>query len=437
MHRIPVALISIAGVATLAACGSESATTSPRDIAPRAHSAVVVPACSFSNVSQAAKSYFASKDTVFTMISDMKTTFNKSGRAAATPKGFDVLTRTEVVRRAGLEIGTGAAGGTFVLDLVGCMDVGTASPAFDPGASLTSGIFAVRGNVAADSAALAYNASPNTAATFASPLWGVEPGPGNDWTRPVADAPYGRYLVYGYPLNGPILTGGFELGSLPTTVGADTTELFRVGVCVQESQGTVVNRLLHGGLILTGDSTTFQGAKFCNGHLASAASKTWYRALASRVLSALAPKSADAQLGITYGVGGLPDGWSPFAPSTITPSTVSLTFTTLPTNAVDSTNTTAVVHAAAPGFANLPGVLVTIAIAGNSGSPAQAVLISGTDCQPNHDCTPLTVATDHNGNANFVIQIGKSGGYTLSATGSLSGLTTPTDTSAVFNVKNK
>jgi hypothetical protein len=435
MRRIPVALVSTAGLAILAACGSDSATTSPRDIAPRVHSAAVVPACSFSDVSQAAKNYFPSKDTVFSMISDMKTTFSKSGRAAATPKGFDILKRTEMVRRLGKEIAAGSVGGTFVLDLVGCMDVGAAPAAFDPGAALTSGVFAVRGDVPADSAAIAYTASANTPATFASPLWGVEPGPGNDWTRPAADAPYVRYLVYGYPLTGGVLAGGFELGSLPTTVGADTTELFRVGVCVQQTQGSVVERLIHGGLILTGISSTTQGASFCQGNVTSSASKTWYRALASRVMSVFAPRAAVAQSdGSTFGIGGLPDGWSPFAPSAIRPDSVSLAFTQLPINAVDSTNTTVVVHASAPGFTNVPGVLVTISIAGNSGSPAQAVLISSPNCT---GCTSTTVATDRNGNANFVIQIGKSGGYTLAATGLLSGLATQSTTSQLFNVKNQ
>lgn len=432
MHRIPVALLSIAGLATLAACGSESATTSPRDIAPRTHSAVVVPACNFTNVSQAAKNYFPNKDTVFSMINDMKTTFNKSGRAAATPKGFDILKRTEVVRGLGKEIAGGSVGGTFVVDLVGCMDVGTASPAFDPGQALSSGIFAVRGDVAADGAALAYNAIANTAATQASPLWGVEPGPGNDWTRPLADAPYGRYLVYGYPFTSDILTGGFELGSLPTTVGADATNLFRVGVCVQPTQGSAVERLIHGGLILTGVSSTDQGTSFCQGNVTSAAGKSWYRSLASRVMSVIAPRAANAQFDDGFGIGGLPDGWSPFTPNTIPATSVTLSFTTLPTNAVDSTNTTVVVHASASGFANVPGVLVTISIAGNSGQPASAVLLPGTGANG----TGFTVATGKNGDATFVIQIGKSGGYTLKAAGNLGGLDTPGAISSIFNVKN-
>lgn len=434
MRRSSVALFTLVGSFVLAACSGDNTTTSPRGMAPRTSSAsaVVIPPCSFSTVSQAAKNYFSNKDTVFSMIGDMKTTFSKSGRAAATPKGFDILKRTEVVRRQGLEIGSGAVGGSFVVDLVGCMDVGVPDTAFNPSAALTSGIFAVRGDIAADSAALAYTASANTPATFASPLWGVEPGPGNNWTRPVADAPYGRYLVYGYPRTGDILTGGFELGSLPTTVGADTTQLFRVAVCVQQAQGSIVNRLIHGGLILTGISTTSQGASFCPSGLGSAANRSWYRALASRVLSVFAPRAAVAQDGFTFGIGGLPDGWSPFTPNTIPAANVALSFTALPTNAVDSTNTTVVVHATAPGFANVPGVLVTIAIAGNSGQPASAVLLPGSG--PNG--TGFTVATNKNGDAIFVIQIGKSGGYTLTAAGQLSGLPTQSVTSTVFNVKN-
>ena len=430
MRRIPVALLSVACLVALAACGSDNATTSPRGITAQSPLADVIPACSFSTMNQAAKQYFPNKDVVFDLISTMKTTFNKSGRAAATPAGFDVLARVEAARAAGVEIGTGAAGGIFVDDVVGCMDVGDVPSTFNAGASLTSGVFAVRGNDPGAAAALANNASPNTAATLASPLWGAEPGPGNDWTRSSTVAPYGRYLVYGYPLSGGVTANGFELGTLPATVGGSTDQLFRVGLCVSQiGSSTTANRLNHLGTLLTGINTTKQGASFCVGNMASAASKVWYRALASRVLSVLAPSVVSAQFddGSVDGIGGLPSGWSPFKFAPIAGSGVALTFGPLPVAAVDSVPFQLVVHASTSTFANVPGVSVALSVANNSGTPASAVLI------PNN---PVAV-TDANGDATFTIAIGKPGGYTITAVGTLSGsIQTPPFTSNLFNVKN-
>ena len=438
MRRIPVALVTCVGLSVLAACGSDR-TTSPRGIAPQSLSADVIPACNFTTMNQDAKNYLPSKDIGFTMIADMKT-FYRAGVDSATRKGFDILARVADIRRLGIAIGNSTAGGTFVDDVVGCMNVGNFDQTkFLAASALSGGVFEVRGDVAAADAALAYNAgpitSPATPATLTNPVWGAEPAPGTDWTRPVGLAPFGRYLVYGYPLAGGVLSNGFELGTLPQAVGASTQLLFRVGLCVPEvKSSTAASRLIHVGAVLTGLSTTKQGTAFCSGHVVSAAANSWYRALASRVLAVFAPKSANAQSdGDTFGIGGLPSGWSPFNPNAITGSSITLSFPGLPTNAVDSTNTTVVVHAASSAFSSVPGVEVTIAIAGNSGLPAQAVLIPGAA----PDGTGFTVPTDKNGNATFVVQFGKSGGYTLVATGSLSGIATQTDTSAVFNVKNK
>src|SRR5438046_196685 len=123
MRRSTVALIPIVGLAILGACSNDRETTAPRYIAPsRTISANLTLACDFTTMNQDGKNYFPNRDPVFALISDMKTLYRTSV-AAATPKGFDILARVAEARRLGQQIGTAALGGTFVLDVVGCMDV--------------------------------------------------------------------------------------------------------------------------------------------------------------------------------------------------------------------------------------------------------------------------------------------------------------------------
>jgi hypothetical protein len=384
-------------------------------------------------MNQDGKAYAPAKDIVFTMISDMKTAY-KTSAALATPKGFDILARVATLRTSGQEIGDATAGGIFVLDVVKCMDVGTVFDKFKPDLALGSGVFEVRGGSSDNTGpTLGLNASPNTVATEVSPRWGAEPQTVGAWSRTAAT--YGRYLVYGYQLGTGVRTDGFELGTLPDGVSNPGVagQLFRVGLCIYPTTSTgQANRLLHQSAIVTdvSDPTNGenQGTNFCSAHLSSATSANWLKALASRVVSFVSPNLAFAD-GFYDGIGGLPDGWSPFDPSAVTAGNIVLTFGPLPTNAVANVDFTIVVHAATSelsGSGAVPGVLVNLSIAGNSGSPADAVLYGDT-----------SVATDVNGDATFTVHVGKSGGYTLSAAGKLSGLDTKSTTSGIFNVKNQ
>ena len=438
MRRSSVALTTLVGSLVVAACSSDNATTSPRGISPRVASAdFTTPsaACSFSTMNQDAKGYAPAKDVIFTMISDMKSLY-KTDLGGATRKGFDILARVATLRRSGGEIGDATAGGTFVLDVVRCMDVGTVFEAkFKPDLALASGVFEVRGGSADDTGpTLALNASPNIQATEVSPRWGAEPQTLLNWSRSAAT--YGRYLVYGYPLGTDVRSDGFELGTLPDGVSNPGVpgELFRVGLCIAPTNSTgQANRLLHQSAVVTDVSNPgngeIQGTNFCVGQPLSATSANWLKALASRVVSFVSPNLAFAE-GFTYdGIGGLPDGWSPFDPSAITAGNVVLKFGPLPANAVANVDFTIIVNAASSelsGSGAVPGVLVNLSIAGNSGDPADAVLYGDT-----------SVATDQYGDATFTVHVGKAGGYTLAAAGKLSGLDTKSATSGVFNVKNQ
>jgi len=433
MRRTTVALIPIVGSLLFAACSDSRDATAPPNLAASRNASPNSPpnSCSFSTVTSDATLYFPAGDAVFTMISDMKSLYQtrNGGAVAATPKGFDILARTADARRSGAEIGGATAGGNFVSALVLCMDLGPIPSKFTPAAALLNGVFEIRGgSTDLTGPALAYNASPNTAATLASPLWGAEPKTGS-WTRSAAT--YGRYLVYGYPLGTDVLISGFELGTLPASLSsflATSDNAFRVGLCIAQanSSKTAANRLVHLSAIVTDPNSVLQqGTNFCVNNVTSTGSTTWFASIMHRAAQLLAPKPAFAQFDFA-GIGGLPDGWSPFNPNSIAGSNVVLTFGPLPKNVKDSTNFTLVVHASAPGVANMPGVIVSLAVANNSGTPAQAVLIP-------QDASAVTLS---NGDATFTIAIGKPGGYTLSATGDISGVKTASFTSLVFNIKN-
>jgi hypothetical protein len=428
MRRSNVALIPIVVSLALAACTGDRDTTAPRYIAPtRTVSADLTLACDFTTMTADAKNYAPFKDIVFTMIGDMKTLYRTSV-AAATPKGFDILARVADLRRGGQQIGLAAAGGKLVLDVVGCMDVGPVGDKFTPAAALNAGVFEVRGNDEAALAATALSAAPlGTPPLAASPLWGAEPN--GAWARP-ATAPYGRYLIYGYPIGAGASTDGFELGTLPAAVSASfatTSVAFRVGLCVPQSPNSLTaNRLIHGGAIVTGAVTTDQGAAFCPATTGaiSAGGKTWLASLVNKATSLFTPRAVSAQSGF-FGIGGLPDGWSPFNPNALQGSGITITITQQPANTKVGSVDPVTVNVADNGLV-VPGVMVSLTVAGNSGTPANAVVTSGGG----------PYATDSNGNATFPMTIGKAGGYTLTVNGTLSGVPTGSATSVLFNVKN-
>jgi hypothetical protein len=430
MRRSLVALVPVGVSLFLAACEADHSTTSPNAIAPRQSvSADLTLACSFNTMSQDAKKYFMSTDPVFTMISDMKTLFRTS-RAAATPKGFDILTRVAAVRLTSTQLARSTAdnGGAFVNDVLGCMDVGPIPDTFNATASLASGVFEVRGDVAGAGPALAFDGTAGGQRVASLPEWGVEASAA--WpTSTGAGQP--RYLVYGYPLSsanfdGETPTAGFnafEVGTLRADVPKDGLV---VGVC---TRATVIaaNRLLHDNAIVPNESPTFCGP------VASLSTKSWFAMIVDRAGSFFSPRQLFAQ-GIgdfdQSFIGGGPSGWSPMVFAQLTGTSIALTFATEPKNTSIAPNTlpTFVVHASTAAGHAVPGINVTISIAGNNGVPANAVL------------TPLnpTAVTDVNGDATFMgVLVNKAGGYTLTATGSLGGVATLSSISTLFNVKNK
>lgn len=380
-------------------------------------------------MAQDAKAYFPAKDPVFDSIPNMKKLFGTSA-AAATPTGFNILTRTAAVRDQGLEIGSGAAGGKFVLDVVGCMSVGPVEDSFKPDLALANGVFEVE--TGGNAAALAEVASAGHATVAANPLWGTEPN--GNWGRAGVPA----YLVYGYPLGADVTASGFEMGTLPHSISRpplvdqSPANLFRVGLCIPAANGnlTAANRLIHNNAIVTGLldplSTQDQGASFCAGHVAAVTHSTWLQRFASNALSLITPKSAFAMQGFDLGIGGLPDGWSPIVPNAIPGSSVGLSFTTQPQNTFADSLFTVVVHVS-DSTGPVPGVTVTLSVDNNHGVPAGAIISGGNP----------SGTTDVSGNVTITIAVGKAGGFILAANGSWTGVATQTALSNQFQVQNK
>jgi hypothetical protein len=431
MRRSIVALLPVLGLVALGACsGGDRDTTAPRSISPKATvsaSLTTAFSCDFSAMKTDARAFFASsRDPVFTLISDMSSAYKTGGASGATSKGLDILARVAQVRLTSAQGGTADAGGLFVNDVVGCTTLVPPTPDdFDAAAALGRGIFEVRGDAPAAPAALAYNATRGSSLLTgaASPLWGVE----GTWPASPLLPTNNRYLVYGYPkgTSSDVRVTGFELGTLPTTVNVKG---LTVGVCSAPvtSNGTTANLLVHSATNIL----LLQGTHFCVGHIAMGESPVG--AFARRLASLLSPRSLFAQSSFD-GIGGLPDGWSPFTLGSYVGSDITLHFDVQPSNGTVNTNISPIVTVSATraGGLPVPPVVVTLAIYGNNGTPAFII---------NNIATTTSDGVNSVGIAKFdTLQFTKAGGYTIIATGSVGGAPVGTQSvlSALFNIKNQ
>lgn len=425
MRRTLVAIMSVGAAMSLVACEGDRSTSPSPNARPSFDKPAPPLTCSFSTVNSDANAFFVSNDPVFSLISTMKTTYNKSGVAAATPLGFDILARTAAARYTSAQKGTAADGGTFVTDLLRCMDVGGAIPAtFDPTAALSQGVFEVRGDVPGAPSALAYNGTANGAKVEFSPRWGVEPRTAAGWPTSSGFAGAPRYLIYGYPTTGSFAGetpapgfNAFEIGSLPANLSKDG---LRVGVCTKVISGQSADFLIHSGALVANESPAFC-AQFAWGTTKT----TWL----ARLKSLFMPSNAWAQDDLSRDfIGGGPSGWSPMSWGVVAGSDMVLSFKVQPKNGnISAPLQPFVVHAQTAAGNALQNVFVKVSVANNSGTPAGAY-VTGT----------VTVKTDPSGDATFSdIVVNKAGGYLIGATGLYGTVKTDSTTSTLFNVKNK
>ena len=471
MRLSPAVFLSVVGAAILVACGDNTSTT-PRANAPGRADASGNPnqgSCNFNNVKSAAGNYFISnRDTVYGLIKSMSGAYTGGGGAvAATPYGWLVLGRV-ADKRLTDSVTNSAAGATFVVATVGCMaDLAANSVPLTLPTTLTassnllltrilnSGIWEIRTGGTLGAAAAGKDKEGGVR-SFGSPIWGVEPASvTTNWPGSVT------YAVFGYPttVGSPLLTAptnidqnddlgqgatsayqvagtwpfnAFELGTAPATAVADHSSL-RVGICYTNNPAGdgSVNFLVHNNNELVPASSPTQ---LCNLTQASAdAPSRWY-ALVHNTLAFFRPTLLFAQ--DDNFIGGLPSGWSPFGPGAVTASGVTLKVTTQPKNNVaDSTDNSLVVTSTLTGtnpLVTVPHVKVdSIVVFNNSGTPAGAVIVTGSTN------LPVFTSTDGTGTATVHFAIGKPGGYSIVVWGSVDGAPLSPANSGKFNVKNQ
>jgi hypothetical protein len=459
MRRLPVALVPAAVGLLLAACVADRDTTSPRSapdaaaFAQGAQPQTCSPNTFSGTMKQSAGTFFsAGNDPVFDLISTMKTSWQTNGAAAAatTTAGLNILARIAAVRLTSEQVlsppskfeAAEVAGGNLVYTVALCMTLGSVDAATATKA-LRTGVFELRGGTA-PTVNPADPTGPAIAKPDVYPRWGVEPKTPGAWS-----SAYPRYLVYGVPgadlselghENPAVSTfNGFDVASLPADFLKSS---LRVGMCVNALIGnqatntrTGANLLIHLGVIEPNSSPT---ATFCENApsppSASLSTSKWFASIANRLSSVFTPASAfagDDDLRFDSFTGGGPSSWSPHVFAQFPGSDIVLRFSTQPVDGFiyPATLKKFVVHAESALNPDhyFNGVEVTLRVANNSGLPAGACA-HGT----------LKVTTTGLGDASFEdISILKAGGYTITADGSYSGITTLSKVSALFNIKNK
>lgn len=383
------------------------------------------PVCSFSTASNDGKAYFSNqKDPVFALLT-LQATAYKSGAAAATSAGLDVLARLGVARDSGLikSTATDSIGSKFVNDVLLCTDLPTGGDF--RGALGAHGLFAVR-SVGNTAAVLSRFKLDN-----GSPQFGAEPSTGDGYQF----TPASKALFYAAPvattITDPTVGTVFDLKTLPEV---SFSPALRVGVCDMSIDNGRIEHV-HGKPVVLPPSLP----TFCTASLNSLeTSGSLFASAAHGVMSWLAPRPAYAAvrsfLSFQPG-GGLVTGLSEIGPVQVVLDSITLdripnasvSDTTKGTDA-DSTTSQFIpivqAHAVTKTGTPLVGVKIQLTVIGNKGS----FIPNGGEA-----------TTDSQGNARFPnFRINKAGGYTVSASIKASENLPPfTGTSNLFNINGQ
>jgi len=428
MRRSLVALVPLALV--VAACSSER-PTSPRAIAPGTASNLTVPLTC--DLRATARDFFSKgNDPIYKVIGNITGSTGAARQSAA----WDAVGEVAKARLTGRQVtpfsASAGAGETFLKCVFSYMTgLGDLSSVADGvlATALIQGVFEVpRRSIAANSPAGAYVAAGNSSA-HANPFWGAQPTP--TW-------PTGDYLVYGYPFDLPsffIATNpingtyeGFELQTIPVSVSEPwLSNTPVVGACVHSASGTagVTNRFIHAGAIFA----NVPPSSLCglSGRAASIMSpgQQFLASVGNALRSALVPKPAYAMFEDDWSGGG-PTSWSPNIIGAVSNDHVRVTFAVQPSPGNVGVPENIQVKVEYLGTDNIyhplggNGVVVTLSIAGNNGTPG---------C-----INPNTATADAGtGVANYNSSFCKAGGYYIQATSSVGGAVT----SNQFWIKNQ
>jgi hypothetical protein len=413
---------------------------------------VAASTCDFNAIGAAQRAYITSNsDPIIGYIADLKKAYT-SGQYLTANGLVYAIGRQVALERLTPATTDATSGGIFLIDVLRCLtNLSTSAPEQIPPKFLdnatrvvSSGIWEIRGgttNVQFPAAGRVRVGGTGDRA-FGLPRWGVEAVSGT-WPGST------EYVVFGYPTASAVIAGspanininefpasGFELGSIP--IATPKTGL-RVGECIARSSSTgVTNRIVHGSTeVLDFSALSDLCSTTITGYQASAGgTDSWYASFLQRAGTLLAPKLAFAQCTLLCSsTGGLPSDWSPFTADAITAASIVLSFDNAPhTNTTVGSLETVIVRAAIPGPTSadpatpVPGVFVTISIAGNSGQAGGATFNNGG--------TSVTGTTGPDGTASITYSIGKAGGYTLSTTGSIDGFPVGNSLSSPVWVKN-
>lgn len=421
MRKKTAVIEVLVGCTMLAAC-SASDRTGPDDTPSFAVTTSTALVCDLPGLKQAARAYFASnRDPIFTIIAALQDNQRTGPSAVTTDLVLDGWSRLAAARlTTAQKSGTsGVEGNAVARGLLGC-----AEPAFVAGvgedidftAALNpGGMFEVRGDDDQD--------PPNAAAYSrgAPEVWAAHPQVTSTWETSGG----ARHAIYGHATSltstdEPVSAQAFQFETAPSTI-AYSPSLVR-GVCnisgntirIQRQQSLLPFADLDCAGAGTASLTTTSGGVFAS--------------IGRRLASVFVPQSLHATM-LIGGVGGLASDFSPHVAVDL--KSVQVVFISEPIDGfvnqpIPGSGSSGVVQVRVTTLAgtSLPGVVVTLAVAGNEGTN---VVISNA-----------TAVTDDAGVASYPdLSLNKAGGYTLVGDGTYDGIKGNTGTSLLFNIQNK
>lgn len=397
----------IGGVA-LAACAKDQATapavptSATRDVSTTAAS------CNFQAARADASLYFTTPGPVHEALTKMQIAYTSGGAAAATDKGFDVLTLvSSALSTTGAVAGTPITGNIFVRDVLACMSVGTLPPELSVAGALgPNGMFNVVGG-ASDAT------GPMT--SRGAPKYGAEPQAGQTWLSSGGQ----RFLLYGFERDfsftqeTPAAVTAFELATVPTPI------TFRPAILGGICQTTATNSLIQSVNVIL----PLQSLSFCSGVTSvQREDQGMFASLTHAAARLFSPAPLYA-----FGVGGtgsLLSGLSPKGAVTFAPSSAGLTFVQQPFDSHSSSR---------PQF--VPPITVSVKTA--NGTPVNGVTVTLTTLKNNatFESSNRTAVSRDNGVATFpAFFVNKPGSYTIRASATIFGVATQSAVSNAFTI---
>ena len=417
-------LIAGAGLVATAACTDDQPAT--KVTMPARPSLIISTACDFTKTKRDARGYVVlSNDPIYDLFNQLASLNKGTDADAFKAKAYEILAYIGSIAGTSAVTTNTTAGDALINDVFTCLGIATTAGTFTPALG-SNGLFAVRANV------------PDFVLSRGTPKYGAQPATGATWKSSANLPPGVQLVVYGYPRtvntftgepplttgNPPVALTGYELFTIPQVSQFATAILG--GVCLDPASIPANARLLHehGGQDAVLAPVT---PPFCLPLIGQAPNESRSLfALVRRVSDWIAPKPLYAASMVLGGMGGSLGGLSPIGPVVVDGSTVTLTVTQQPITGSINTNFNPPIKVSAVTAAGTPlgGVLVSLSVIGNQGSPVTL--------------TDSTATTADDGVATFTtFKTNKSGGYLFKASGTFAGAVTKADTTTMINVNGQ